>query len=90
MTKSLSDYVFGLFDTQAWKYVPKCPTYPNFPRLSDRLSHFSRHYPRQITISFNYGMSGLITAQIEFFYSMKISKFIKNKCITFQEVIRDR
>ena len=67
MTKSLSDYVFDFFDTQAWKYVPKCPTYPNFPRLSDRLSHFSRHYPRQITISFNYGMGGLITAQIDFF-----------------------
>ena len=47
---------FDFFDTQAWKYVPKCPTYPYFPRLSDRLSHFSRHYPRQITFVFNYCM----------------------------------
>jgi len=73
MTKSLSDYVFDFFDTQAWKYVPKCPTYPNFPRLSDRLSHFSRHYPRQITISFNYSMGGLITAQIVFDSKFRIS-----------------
>ena len=67
---------FDFFDTQAWKYVPKCPTYPYFPRLSDRLSHFSRHYPRQITISFNYCMSGAITAQIEILFLL--NNFTKN------------
>ena len=57
---------FDFFDTQAWKYVPKCPTYPYFPRLSDRLSHFSRHYPRQITITLNYCISRVAIAEIDF------------------------
>ena len=57
---------FDFFDTQAWKYVPKCPTYPYFPRLSDRLSHFSRHYPRQITITLNYCISRVAIAKIDF------------------------